>query len=207
MVTEFVFKLHEIGPVITAGLIAWSAEEAESVNELFRQATSSAPRQLTLAMLMRNAPPAPWLTEDQHGKPMVAFVVCHTGTPEEAEADLAEIRSHGEPWADLIQVKDYLAQQSMLDATQPKGMSYYWKSEFLPGLNDGVLADYQAQFEGMEAPANQIVLVTRAGGEMPTNLFDPVTVTGILHVAPTEAEFGEIGYRIDGATYRPVAGP
>jgi hypothetical protein len=56
-------------------------------------------------------------------------------------------------------------------------------------------------------PANQIVLVTKAGGEMPANLFDPVTVTGILQVAPTEAEFGEIGYRIDGATYRPVANP
>lgn len=157
-VTEFVFALHEIGPEVTGGLIAWSAEDAKSVNDLFRRVTAAAPRQLTLAMLMRNAPPAPWLSEDKHGKPMVALVVCHTGTPEEAEADLTEIRSHGEPWADLIQVKDYVAQQSMLDATQPKGMNYYWKSEFLPGLDDDILAAYRAQFDGLEAPANQIVL-------------------------------------------------
>jgi FAD/FMN-containing dehydrogenase len=163
VVTEFVFRLHEIGPDVTAGLIAWSADEAVEVTGLFRTVTASAPRELTLAMLMRNAPAAPWLSEDKHGKPMIAFVVCHTGEPREAAADLEKIRSFGKPWADLIQVKDYAAQQSMLDATQPKGMHYYWKSEFLPGLSDDLLADYRAQFEGLEAPANQIVLFQLEG--------------------------------------------
>jgi FAD/FMN-containing dehydrogenase len=158
VVTEFVFRLHPIGPEVTAGLIAWSAEEAADVTELFRRVTEAAPRELTLAMLMRNAPPAPWLPVENHGKPMIAFVVCHTGGPEQAARDLAEIRSFGNPWADLIQIKGYAAQQSMLDATQPKGMHYYWKSEFLPGLSDDLLADYRAQFDGLEAPANQIVL-------------------------------------------------
>ncbi|HJQ76115.1 MAG TPA: FAD-binding oxidoreductase [Acidimicrobiia bacterium] len=158
VVTEFVFGLHEIGPEVTGGLIAWSGEHAEEVTELFRRVTERAPRQLTLAMLMRNAPPAPWLDDVYHGEPMIAFVVCHTGPPEQAEDDLAEVRSFGEPWADLIQVKEYSAQQAMLDATQPKGMHYYWKSEFLPGLGDEMLADYRAQFVDMEAPANQIIL-------------------------------------------------
>jgi FAD/FMN-containing dehydrogenase len=158
VVTEFVFRLHEIGPEVTAGLIAWSADEAAGVTDMFRRVTQNAPRQLTMAMLMRNAPAAPWLPEEHHGKPMVAFVVNHTGTPEEAEADLAEVRSFGTPWADIIQVKEYAAQQSMLDATQPKGMNYYWKSEFVSELGDEVLTTYRAQVEGLEAPANQIVL-------------------------------------------------
>jgi FAD/FMN-containing dehydrogenase len=158
LVIEFVFRLHEIGPEVTAGLIAWSADEAAGVTDLFRRVTQSAPRQLTMAMLMRNAPAAPWLPEEHHGRPMVGFVVNHTGTPEEAEADLAEVRSFGTPWADVIQVKEYAAQQSMLDATQPKGMNYYWKSEFVSELGDEVLATYRAQVEGLEAPANQIVL-------------------------------------------------
>ena len=158
VVTECVFTSHEIGPDITAGLIAWSADDAEAVTNLYKRVTESASRELTLAMLMRNAPPAPWLAEQHHGKPMIAIVVCHTGSQEQAESDLAEIRSHGEPWADLVQVKDYVAQQAMLDATQPKGMQYYWKSEFLPGLTEEALADYRAQFVGMEAPANQIVI-------------------------------------------------
>jgi len=158
VVTEFVFRLHQIGPEVTAGLITWPADRAGEILRTFKEVTDSAPRQLTLAALMRNAPPAPWLADDKHGKPMIAFVVNHTGTPEEAERDLAPIRAIGDPWADLIQRKEYAAQQAMLDATQPKGMHYYWKSEYLPGLSDELLDTYEAQFEGMKAPANQIVL-------------------------------------------------
>jgi FAD/FMN-containing dehydrogenase len=163
VVTEFVFTLHEIGPDVTAGLIAWSADDAAGALNLFKEVTEQAPRQLTMAALMRNAPPAPWLPADKHGKPMVAFVINHTGTEHEAEADLAAIRAFGNPWADLIQRKEYADQQAMLDATQPKGMHYYWKSEFLPGLSDELLDVYRAQFEGMQAPANQIVLFQLEG--------------------------------------------
>lgn len=163
VVTEFTFRLHEIGPEITGGLIAWSADEAEDVLDLYREITETAPRELTLAVLMRNAPPAPWLPEDKHGRPMIAVVVNHTGSEAEAEQDLEKLRSFGHPWADLIQVKAYSDQQSMLDATQPKGMHYYWKSEFLAGLNDELLETYRAQFVGQDAPANQIVLFHLAG--------------------------------------------
>ena len=158
VVTEFVFRLHEVGPKITAGLIAWPASEADAVLELYRGVVESAPRELTAVVLRRNAPPAPWVPEEARGTPMIAIVVCHSGSPEQAEADLAPIRAHGTPLADLIQVKDYVAQQSMLDATQPKGMHFYWKSEFLPGLSDDLFATYNAQFAGLKAPANQIVL-------------------------------------------------
>ena len=162
-VTEFVYRLHEVGPDVTAGLIAWPASEAGTVLELFRKITESAPRELTAAVLMRNAPPVPWMPEAAHGKPIIAMVVCHSGSLAEAAADLAPIKSHGEPLADLIQVKEYVAQQSMLDATQPKGMHYYWKSEFLPSVTGDVLETYRAQFEDNTSPANQIVLFHLAG--------------------------------------------
>jgi FAD/FMN-containing dehydrogenase len=163
VVTEFVFRLHEVGPKVTAGLIAWPASEADAVLQLYRSVVESAPRELTAVVLRRNAPPAPWVPEDARGKPMIAIVVCHSGTTEQAAADLASIKAHGTPLADLIQVKDYVAQQSMLDATQPKGMHFYWKSEFVPGLSDDLFATYNEQFEGLTAPANQIVLFHVAG--------------------------------------------
>ncbi len=158
VVTEFVYRLHPVGPDVMAGLIAWPAAQAEGVLDLYRQVTETASRELTIAVLMRNAPPAPWVPEAAHGTPIIALVVCHSGSLEQAEADLAPIKAHGQPLADMIQVKSYVAQQSMFDATQPKGMHYYWKSEFLPGLSDGVLATYRAQFVDDKAPANQIVL-------------------------------------------------
>lgn len=163
VVTEFVFRLHELDPQITGGIIAWSADHAEEVLDVFRATTGRASRNLTLAAVRRNAPPAPWLPESAHGKPVVMVVVCHSGSPDEAEADLAELRAVGTPLADLIVRKPYVEQQTLLDATQPKGMHYYWKSEFVPGLSDELLATYHAQFIGQTAPANQIVLFHLAG--------------------------------------------
>jgi len=163
VVTEFVYRLHAVGPQVMAGLIAWPAAEAEGVLDLYRKVTETAPRELTLAVLMRNAPPAPWVPEAAHGTPIIAMVVCHSGDLEQAERDLAPIRAHGTPLADVIQVKDYVAQQSMLDATQPSGMHYYWKSEFLPGLSAELLDIYRGRFADNESPANQIVLFHLAG--------------------------------------------
>lgn len=162
-VTRFVYRLHEVGPQVTAGLIAWPASQADSVLDLYRRVTASAPREMTVAVLMRNAPPAPWVPDAAHGTPIIAMVVCHSGSLEQAELDLAAIRTHGDPVADVIQVKEYVTQQSMLDATQPKGLHYYWKSEFLPEITDDVLTAYKAQFVGNTSPANQIVLFHLAG--------------------------------------------
>jgi FAD/FMN-containing dehydrogenase len=163
VVTEFAFRLHEIGPQITAGVIAWPASEADAVQDLYRHTVESAPRELTAVLVRRNAPPAPWLPESAHGTPIIMIVVCHSGALEDAASDVAPIKSHGEPLADLIVVKDYTAQQTLLDATQPKGMHYYWKSEFVPGLSDALYAAYNAQFVDLKAPANQMVLFHVAG--------------------------------------------
>ena len=163
VVTEFVYRLHEVGPQVTAGIIAWPASEAAGVLDVFRRVTDAAPRELTTVSLMRNAPPAPWLPESAHGTPIIALVACHSGDLDQAAADLAPIKAHGTPLADLIGVKSYIAQQSMLDATQPRGMHYYWKSEFMPGLSDGLLETYPEQFVGMTAPANQMVLFHLGG--------------------------------------------
>ncbi len=163
VVTEFTYRLHEVGPQMTGGIVAWPGSEAERVLDAFRQASSAAPRELTMVALRRNAPPAPWLPESAHGTPIIAVVVCHTGDVDRAAADLEPITSLGGELANTIQAKDYIAQQSMLDATQPKGMHYYWKSEFLPELSDGLLAAYNEQFVDLKAPANQMVLFQVAG--------------------------------------------
>ena len=163
VVTEFTFRLQEVGPQVTAGIIAWSATHAEDVLQVFRSTTETAGRELTMAAIRRNAPPAPWLPAEAHGTPIVMVVVCHSGTPEQAAADLAPLRAVGEPLADLVQLKDYAAQQTMIDATQPMGMHFYWKSEFVPGLSDDLLETYHAQFADLKAPANQIVLFHVAG--------------------------------------------
>ncbi|HET7487481.1 MAG TPA: FAD-binding oxidoreductase [Acidimicrobiales bacterium] len=154
--TRFTFKLYEVGPMITGGLIAWSAEHADELLPMYRDFSAAAPRELTTALTWRLAPPAPFLPPEWHGKPIIGVVACHTGA--NAAADLAPLRSFGQPIADVIMEKPYAAQQAMLDATQPKGAHYYWKSEFVPGLSDGFLDAYRAGASAVTSPMSQSVL-------------------------------------------------
>jgi FAD/FMN-containing dehydrogenase len=165
VVTEFTFRLHEIGPDIVAGLIAWPAEDhAEDVLGLYRDLTASAPREMTLVSTMRLAPPAPFIPEMWHGKPIVAMIACHSGDPAQAERDVAPIKGFGKPIADLIVPKTYVEQQSMLNATQPKGANYYWKTEFISELSEGYLESVRANAAEIESPMSQVITFHIAGG-------------------------------------------
>ena len=161
VVTRFTFRLYEVGPLITGGLIAWGAERADEVLAVHRQLTDSAPRELTTVLTIRLAPPAPFLPPEWHGKPIVGIVACHSGP--DAAADLAPLRDLGSPIADLIVEKPYAAQQSMLDATQPKGPHYYWKTEFIPGLSDDFVGSFKAGAMKVTSPMSQSIMFHLAG--------------------------------------------
>ena len=159
VVTRFTYQLHEVGPSIMGGIVAWpAADHAEDVLGLYQEMTAAAPSELTLVATMRLAPPAPFIPEQWHGKPMVAVVACHSGDPTQAAHDLAPIKGFGRPIADLMVAKTYLEQQSMLDATQPKGANYYWKTEFISDLSDDYLQTFQANASTIESPMSQVIL-------------------------------------------------
>ncbi len=161
VVTRFTFRLHEVGPTITGGLIVWSAERADEVLATFRDLTESAPRELTAAAIVRLAPPAPFLPEEWHGKPIAAMQVCHSGP--KPEADLATVRALAEPIVDLITEKPYAAQQSMLDAMEPKRLHRYWKTEYLPGLSSEYLETFRDGALRVTSPLSQSVIFHLAG--------------------------------------------
>jgi FAD/FMN-containing dehydrogenase len=136
--TSFEYKLHPVGPEVVAGAIAWRGEEAAAVLEMFRSLATQAPRELTCVAGLRLAPPAPWIAKEVHGKPIVALFVCCSGPLADAERLLAPIKSFGTPVGDIVQKRSYVSQQMLLDATQPKGRRYYWKSEYLRSLESAL---------------------------------------------------------------------
>jgi FAD/FMN-containing dehydrogenase len=140
VVTGFDYKLYPIGPEIVAGAIAWRAESASEILEMCRTVMEKAPPELVCVAALRNAPPAPWLAKEIHGKPIVALFVCYTGNLSEGAKLVGPIKAFGSPVGDIVQRRPYISQQSLLDATQPKGRRYYWKSEYLPSLKPGMLA-------------------------------------------------------------------
>ena len=134
VVTGIDYMLHRVGPEIVGGAVAWPASEAPGVLELYRTLAEQAPHELTLVAFVRPAPAAPWLPKEWHGRPIVGFLACHTGNLDEGEKAVAPIKSFGKPIGDILMRRTYVQMQSLLDATQPKGRRYYWKSEYLPRI-------------------------------------------------------------------------
>ena len=156
--TSVEYKLYPVGPEVMAGGIAWSAEHAHEVVEMYRAFTLQASPELACVLALRIAPPAPWLAKNVHGKPIVAIFVCHTGAIKEGEKLVAPIKAFGSPVGDIIQPRSYVSQQSLLDATQPKGRRYYWKSEYLPGLEAEMLAKAIEHAQRIVSPHSAILL-------------------------------------------------
>jgi len=162
VVTSFLFRLFEVGPKVTAGLIAFDGSRTDEVLACLAELGGS-PRELTCACTLRAAPPAPFLPKDFHGKPMIAVVVCHSGSPEQARSDLAPIRALGKPVADLVVERPYLEQQRILDATQPTGMHYYWKSEYFSRLSPELRAVVRTRAAAQTSPMSQLAFFHLGG--------------------------------------------
>ena len=156
--TSFEYQLHQVGPEIVGGAIAWRGEEATGVLEMFRSVASRAPRELTCVAALRLAPPAPWLAKEIHGKPIVALFVCCTAPIAEAERLLAPVKAFGRPVGDIVQRRSYVSQQQLLDATQPKGRRYYWKSEYLGGISEPMLEQALSHAARMVSPHSAILV-------------------------------------------------
>jgi FAD/FMN-containing dehydrogenase len=171
IVTSFEYRLFPVGPEILGGAIAWQGEDARQVLEAYREFSAAAPRELTSVAVLRIAPPAPWLPKEVHGKPIAAIFVCHTGRPEDGEALVAPLRKLGRPIADIVTRRPYTQMQSLLDATQPKGRRYYWKSHYLADLGRDAQALVAQHASRIASPFSAILLFQIGGalGELPVD--------------------------------------
>ena len=140
VVTRFTFRLHEVGPTVYGGLIAWPFERADTILRAYRTITTEAPRELAVWLLLAHAPPAPFVAEEWHGRKICGMAVCYSGDLDATEEVLAPIRALGDPVIDLLQMQPYTRVQSYLDDSEPKGSHYYWKTDCVSELSDELLS-------------------------------------------------------------------
>jgi len=176
VVTGFEYRLHPVGADIIGGLIAWRAEDARDVLRMYHSLIQQAAPELSCAVILRKAPPAPWLSTDVHGKLIVALAVCHSGSIEVAQRQVSTIKSFGKPVGDIVQRRPYVSQQSIIDATQPKGRRYYWKSDYLPGLSPELLERAVAHAEQIASVHSGIILFPM--GPAPGHLDESYSAVG-----------------------------
>jgi FAD/FMN-containing dehydrogenase len=163
IVTSFEFELYPVGPEIVSGAIAWRGEDAPEVLKFFRSFAAEAPPELTCVAGLRLAPPAPWLPKEMHGKLIALVVVCHSGSVEQGERDLAALKAFGSPVGDVVTRRPYVQQQALLDATQPKGRRYYWKSDYLSELDPAAFPTLLEHADRIASPHSAILLFQLEG--------------------------------------------
>ncbi|WP_407112912.1 FAD-binding oxidoreductase [Bradyrhizobium sp. LMG 9283] len=139
VVSSFEFRLHPVGPMVLAGLIVHPFSRAKELLTGYRDVAAKAPDELTVWVVLRQAPPLPFLPAEVHGKEIVAFAVCYTGDENEGKRALEPLRALGEPIADVIGMQPFAAWQTAFDPLLTPGAHNYWKSHNFVELNDGLL--------------------------------------------------------------------
>ncbi|MFW6074033.1 MAG: FAD-binding oxidoreductase [Chloroflexota bacterium] len=163
IVTEFEFEAVPLGPEIVAGMVLYPFERFDEIADFFTSFTETAPKSVTSLFLSRAAPPLPIIPEEVHGDPVVGMVVICSGSIEEGERLLQPVKDIPGALVDTIKVKPFTEHQSFLDAGQPHGRHYYWKSEYLSKLNDDVFDATKEYCSDLTSPHSALLLMHLGG--------------------------------------------
>jgi FAD/FMN-containing dehydrogenase len=139
VVSSFEFRLHPVGPMVLSGLIVHPFAQARELLAGYRQVAANAPDELTQWVVLRKAPPLPFLPADVHGKEILVFAVCYVGDERDGNRALEPLRSLGTPIADVVGMQPFTAWQSAFDPLLTPGAYNYWKSHNFVELGDGLL--------------------------------------------------------------------
>ena len=139
VVTQFEFQLFPVGPEIVGGLIVFPFDQAKQILTKYRQFVNSAPEELNVWMVLRQAPPLPFLPKTVHGKEVVVLPVFYSGAAAEAEKLIAPLRTFGTALGEHIGAQPYVQWQKAFDPLLTPGARNYWKSHNFTELADGAL--------------------------------------------------------------------
>ena len=138
IVTRFDFTLHPVGPDVLAGLIVYPMDQAREVLSQYRRFATSAPEDLNVWVVMRQAPPLPFLPESVHGREVVVLAVFYAGDAATGRTLVDPLRHFGEPYGEHIDVMPYVQWQQAFDPLLTPGARNYWKSLNFTDLPDGL---------------------------------------------------------------------
>jgi FAD/FMN-containing dehydrogenase len=167
--TTFTYRVHPLA-MVTGGLIAHSIDAAPGLLRFYRDAVADVSDDLEVFAGLVHAP-------DGSGLQLSALVVCHTGDPEQAEADLAPFTSWGSPLLVDVGPMPYPLMNTILDEGFPPGSLNYWMSSFTGGITDALIDVAVERFKSTPSPMNAILFEHFHGAVTRV----PVTETAVPH--------------------------
>jgi FAD/FMN-containing dehydrogenase len=163
VVTSFEFWLHPVGPQVLSGLIVHPFERAREILHHYRSFVTQGPEELTCWVVLRKAPPLPFLPKEVHGTEVVVIAVLHAGDMKDGEQALRPLREFGKPIADVVMPHPYAAFQKAFDPLLTPGARNYWKSHNFSQLADGAI-DAILRYAGRLPTPQSEIFVAQLGG-------------------------------------------
>jgi FAD/FMN-containing dehydrogenase len=171
VVTEYEYRLHEVGPEILAGLIVFPFSQAKQVLRQYREFVKSIPEELNVWVVLRKAPPLPFLPAEVHGKEVIVLPMFYAGDPKTGEKLIAPLRKFGDAHGEHIGAMPYVAWQQAFDPLLTPGARNYWKSHNFTELKDGAIDAALEYVMKLPSPECEIFigLISGATNRVPEN--------------------------------------
>ncbi len=163
VVTRFEFRLHSVGPDLLSGLIVYPALQTKSVLRRYRDFLETAPDELAVWVVLRKAPPLPFLAPAVHGQEIVALAFLYAGDPKRGETLIGPVRRLGTPVGEGVGVQPYVSWQQAFDPLLTHGARNYWKSHNLLTLDEGLLDAIATYVEALPSPHCEIFIAALGG--------------------------------------------
>jgi FAD/FMN-containing dehydrogenase len=166
VVTSYEFRLHQLGPIVLGGLAVHPIEDAKNVIRGYHEYVETAPEELATGIVILQAPPAPFIPEHLHGKPVLGIVAMYIGDADEGKDVVAPLKELGPPAVDLIQPMPYTAFQALLDPFAPQGWLNYTRGMHLSGLTDEAIdtyVEYATEIARFSNPMTQTIMFRHGG--------------------------------------------
>jgi FAD/FMN-containing dehydrogenase len=135
VVTSLEFRVHPV-ETIYGGPMFFELDDAATVLRFYRDFIADAPEELGGFPAWQIAPPLPFIPEDRHGEPFLAFVACWAGPIDQGEEMLKPLHDVAPVVAEHVGEMPYPALNSAFDALVPHGLQHYWKANYVTELTD-----------------------------------------------------------------------
>lgn len=163
IVTQFVFRLHPVGPEVLCGLIVYPFEQAKSLLAQYREYAATIPDELSVWVVMRKAPPLPFLPESVHGREALVFALLYSGDMDAGWPLIEPLRHFGKAYGEHLGANPFAAWQRAFDPLLAPGARNYWKSHNFAGLQDGLL-DTIVEYVGWLPSPQCEIFIAQVGG-------------------------------------------
>ena len=158
VITEFEFRLHEVGPIVQVGLLFWGLDQGRNLLRLARRVIATLPRELNVLIAGLNAPPGLFVPEEHRLQPGYALVVAGFGSTGKHDEVVARIRQALPPLWEFVAPMPYVALQQMFDEANAWGFHDYAKGTYLPDLSDEVIEVVADHLPRKNSPLSALLL-------------------------------------------------